>query len=134
MLNHRISKVERKKAVQYHIAKLPAKTVNEVGELMNKKGRDWGDEHHFWFGMYVRNLLRKGGLVWDCLTLDCVWAELTEEAVRASQKTKIEILPFPPEKKEPKNKKGTNPFIVKFPKGPCKFKESKEMYSYHHYF
>lgn len=102
MFYNQISKAEKKRAIQYLIAKLPAKTVNKVGVLMNKKGRDWDSDHHFWFGLYVRNLLRKGGFVWDFLTLDCIWAELTEEAVRASQKTKIEILPFPPEKKEPK--------------------------------
>lgn len=125
MLNHRISKAEKKKAVQYLIGKLPAKTVNEVAALMNKKGRDWEDEHHHGFGMYVRNLLRKGGFGWGSLTLDRIWIELTEEAVRTSPKTKIEILPFPPEKK-PKDKKGINPFLMEFPKGPCKSEESKE--------
>ena len=73
---------EKKKAIQYLIEKIPAKTLEEVAMDMKENGSDWWVVHHHGFGMAVRNLLREGGFDWNSIDLDEVWIELVEKAVK----------------------------------------------------
>lgn len=73
---------EKERAVQYLIDNVPAETLEDVEKLMREKGSDWEIEQHMGFGMYVRNLLLKGGYHWNFIHPDAVWSELIEEAVK----------------------------------------------------
>ena len=93
-----IDPIEKEKAVQYLIDKIPAETLEDIAKEMKENGSRWRILHHHGFGMDVRNLLREGGFDWGPLDLDNMWVELVEEVV----KKKFGKLPY---KKLRKSKK-----------------------------
>lgn len=53
----------------------------------------WSFREHFGFGMYVRNLLRKGNLNLDEMFLENYWQEIIEEAIRVKYYWVYLVLP-----------------------------------------
>jgi hypothetical protein len=77
-----ISPSEKKKAIQHLIDHIPIEKWEEVANAIKENGPDWLYLQHFYFGMYVRNLLREGGFNWGSMDLDCLWVELVEKAIK----------------------------------------------------
>ena len=86
MWTNLISEQEKEKAIKYLIKNIPSKTLFELSKLIEHDGKTWWIKHHHFFGMSVRNLLRKGGFNWSPLILDSIWVELIEVAVKEKVK------------------------------------------------
>ena len=52
---------EKTRAVKYLIDHIPDETLSDIAKLIREDGKDWWIDHHYGFGMGVRNLLREGG-------------------------------------------------------------------------
>ncbi len=61
---------------------IPEETMRDVKNAMDQNGKDWWIDHHYGFGMRVRNLLREGGFDWGPVDMDDLWVGLVERAVR----------------------------------------------------
>ncbi len=64
---------------------IPKDCLKKVWIAVQNKGSCWSLLVHMYFGMYVRNTLRKGGFDWGALALDALWGKLIEEAARRAE-------------------------------------------------
>jgi hypothetical protein len=76
-----LSNKEKEEAVNYLIKNIPRSILDKAYQEIKKEEEYWYIAHHFSFGMYVRNLLRRGKFDWDDIILDDYWHILIEEAV-----------------------------------------------------
>lgn len=81
----KISKEEKEEAIQYLMGNIPKECLKKVSIAVQNKGYYWSVD--MCFGMYVRNVLRKGGFHWGPLALDDLWSTLIEEAARRVEHT-----------------------------------------------
>ena len=64
---------------------LPASTRQEIRDAIAADPDNWAIPYHFWWGMGVRNLLRREGFdeaYWPIWNLDDLYVMLVEDAVR----------------------------------------------------
>lgn len=73
-------------AVCYLMKNIPPETWVEIRESMKESGDQWSVDQHFGTGIYVRNLLRNGGVEIDGTYLESRWHELVEEARKRTGK------------------------------------------------
>lgn len=72
---------EIERAVQYLVKKIDERTWDEIKHSIAKSGETWNIDQHFAIGLYVRNLVRKGGMKIDGWYLENHWSGLVQEAM-----------------------------------------------------
>ncbi len=77
-----ISKEEQEKAIQFLMDNISKNCLKKVRIAVQNKGSCWSLSLNLYFGMYVRNTLRKGGFDWGPYALDALWSSLIKEAAR----------------------------------------------------
>jgi hypothetical protein len=82
-----ISNVEKEEAVQFLMNNFPKKILKKVW-IAVQNNEFWPLLLNLYFGMYVRNTLRKGGFDWGPYALDALWSTLIKEAARRVEITK----------------------------------------------
>ncbi|MDD3246712.1 MAG: hypothetical protein PHF18_07675 [Methanosarcina sp.] len=70
---------EIESAINYLASNIPKAVLKEAFEKF-EQNFDFVVEEHFGPGIYVRNLLRRGGFDWGDMELDCNWVYLLWEA------------------------------------------------------
>lgn len=73
---------EIEKAILYLIKHIDEETWEEIRKSIAESGDNWSVDQHFGIGLYVRNLIRKGGIPIDGIYLESRWNELIEEAMK----------------------------------------------------
>ncbi len=77
-----ISNDEKEAAIQFLLDNISKDCLKKVWIAVQNKKSFWSWSLNLYFGMYVRNTLRKGGFDWGALVLDNLWSTLIEEAAR----------------------------------------------------
>ncbi len=78
----KISDEEQEKAIQFLMDNIPETCLKKVWIEVQNKEYFLSLSLNLYFGICIRNTLRKGGFNWGSLALDALWGTLIEEAAR----------------------------------------------------